>query len=641
MLVTAGRVERQLFETPQAVSVLDDEAVEQANAATTPDLLRGVEGVLIQKTNPGGGSPFLRGLTGKQVLLRVDGVRVNNSYFRYGPHQYLNTVDPNLIERVEVVRGPASVLYGSDALGGVINLITRRRTDFADPADLDGLVELRAASADDSLAGRVQFSGNRGRLGVLGGVSAKDFGDLRGGVGVGEQVPTAYEEQDADAKLNYRGEGGQEVIAAHQTTRQFDVPKTSEVTLGDKLRFDYEPQLRALSYVELRAPRLAGLEGLRVNLSYQRQKEGEVIVARAAPDVETRELTDVGTWGLEAQGSLRLPGAFPGEHRLTAGLDYYLDRYDTQKSRRTLSTGASTPLAPGTPDGADYASLGLYLQDEIRLGPRAEAIAGVRYSRYRAEGAIGSAALDFSGDQLTASLQGLYRLYPRWNLVASLAQGYRAPNMEDFFGRVDFVSEIPNTDLKPEQSLAGDLGIKYYSPATSADLYVFQSDYEDLIVRASVAPGVRQRRNAREAVIRGVEGGVQHAFSPAWRASVNFAYARGEDREAGQPLQRIPPLFGQAALRFQPVETRWLEAFSLWARRQDRLSPEDLSDPRIGPNGTPGYATLNLRAGWQPTPGQEWLLTLEDFADLRYKTHGSGVFAPGRGVAVSLRLRWD
>ena len=126
LVVTATRVERELFNTPQAVTLIDPLEIEQTNAPSTPDLFDFATGVYIQKTNLGGGSPFIRGLTGKQVVILVDGVRLNNSFYRYGPHQYLNTIDPNIIERIEVVRGPASVLYGSDALGGTINIITRQ-----------------------------------------------------------------------------------------------------------------------------------------------------------------------------------------------------------------------------------------------------------------------------------------------------------------------------------------------------------------------------------------------------------------------------------------------------------------------------------------------------------------------------------
>jgi TonB-dependent heme/hemoglobin receptor len=633
MVVTATRVEREVFNTPQAVTVLDDLAVEQANAGTTPDILSGAEGVLIQKTNTGGGSPFIRGLTGKQVLILVDGVRVNNSYYRFGPHQYLNTLDPNLIERIEVVRGPSSVLYGSDALGGVINVITRKRTDFSGARGQDGLVALHGASADTSLAGRLQMEGHAGQLGYLGGISGKRFNNLEGGGDVGEQKPTAYDELDGDLKLNYRLAGGGELIFATQYARQYDVPKTSEVTLGDKLKFNYEPQLRSLSYLEYRGrhDEAAPVTDVKLNVSYNRQKEGEEIVKAATPTLETHEITDVQTLGAASQFSSKLGRA----QLLTYGFDYYHDRFDTSMTLTDLTTGSVTAITPGTPDGATYESWGAYLQDEVRFTDRFETILGVRYAHFKAEGAIGANQLSLSDGEATASINALYRLAPRWNLVGGIAQGYRAPSMEDFFGRVDFVSEIPNTQLAPEHSLNKEIGIKYYAPRTSGDIYLFHTTYDDLIDRVTVAPGVKQRQNIQRALIKGAEFGVKHAFSERWSAAGNLSYAWGEDRDTGEPLRRIPPLNGSLNLRYAHDERTWYEVYSLFADRQDRLSPGDLSDPRIPPGGTPGYATLNFKAGFEPAHGQDLVVSLENALDAKYKTHGSGVYAPGINLVVT------
>lgn len=637
MVVTATGIERQVFETPHAVSVLDDQTVAESGMAKTPDILAGTEGVLVQKTNAGGGSPFLRGLTGKQVLILVDGIRLNNAYYRFGPHQYLNTIDANTIERIEVVRGPASVLYGSDALGGVINVITKRRSEFSRPLALGGLLQLQGRTADEQLSARVQIEGNRGALGFIGGISAKQFGELRGGHGVGVQSPTGYDEINADLKLNYRLAAGSELILAHQFSRQYDVPKTSEVTLGNKFKFNYEPQLRALSYLEYRAANVGVLDELRLNVSYNRQQEGEEIIARAAPKIETRELTDVRTIGLRTDASSRIGS----RHLLSYGFDYYRDRFATRNTRLDLNSGASTAIAPGTPDGARYSAAGVFVQDTLSLTPRFEATLGGRYSRFSADGSLSGTQLAFSGSKFTGSAYGLLRLTPRWNLVGGIAQGYRAPNMEDFFGRVDFVSEIPNTALRPERSLNREIGLKYYSAQTSGDIFLYAADYDDLIARVDVAPGVKQRQNLRKATIGGIESGIKHAFDRYWSAAANLAYARGEDRDSGQPLQRIPPLNGALRLRFDRSAKDWYELYSLFAAKQKRLSPEDLGDARIPRGGTPGYATLNLRAGFAPSRNQQWLLSLENIGNLKYKSHGSGIYAPGTNLSVTWRWNMD
>jgi TonB-dependent heme/hemoglobin receptor len=634
LVITATRSERQVFDTPHAVSVVSHREVSESNASKTPDILTGTEGVLIQKTNAGGGSPYIRGLIGKQVLIMVDGVRLNNSYYRFGPHQYLNTIDPGIIDRIEVVRGPSSVLYGSDALGGVINVITRRRTEFPVPGETAWFTQLHTETADRQWTARAQFEGNRGDFGWVGGINTKNFGDLRGGGDAGVQNPTGYKEFDGDIKLNYRPDSRQEWIFAHQTSSQNDVPKTSEVTLGSKLQFNYDPQLRSFSYLEYRARDAFGIfDGMKLNLSFNRQKEGENIIDRSAPFIETRELTDVRTSGMTGEFTNRIGSA----NTLVYGFDYYADSYDTGKKSLNSTTGLTTTVAPGTPNGATYTGFGLYAQDVIALGERAEIIAGTRYASFDAKGTLGANSLNFSGSKLTGSLHGLYRVAANWNLVGGIAQGYRAPNMEDFFGRVDFVSEIPNTQLQPEKSLNREAGVKYRSTQTSGEFILFDGDYDDLIVRTTVSPGVKQRQNLKRATIRGAEAGIRHAFTKQWSASGNLTYAWGEDNDSHQPLQRIPPLYGSVRARFDFSSSQWYEAYSNFARKQTRLSPEDLTDVRIPVGGTPGYATLNLRAGFRPSVNQEWLVSLENLGNLQYKTHGSGVYAPGLNLAVTWR----
>jgi len=653
--VTATRVEREVFETPQAVTVVQETEIEQSNVLDVPDLLRFAEGIYVQRTNLGGGSPFIRGLTGKQVLILIDGVRLNNSYYRFGPHQYLNTIDPNSIERIEVVRGPGSVLYGSDALGGVINIITKKRSDFTARTDLGGEVTPRLDSAVDGGSGSGRIDGNWERLGFVAGVSAKRLNDLKAGGGMGAQVPSGYDEIDADLTLNYRFREESELIFANQLVRQFDVPKTSEVTLGDKLQFDYEPQDRRLHYVEYRTQELGWFDQFAANVSYHRQREGEVIVARATPDLESRELTDVGTLGTVVHVTKSM-GSRDNEHRLTSGVDFYRDEFDNAKVliNRVQGDRASNPPFPGVPNGAAYRSTGVYLQDEMRWGRRLELVSGLRYSDYLATGTVRYQAgdgkflfepLDLRTGALTGSANGLFRLTPSLNLVGGVAQGFRAPNMEDLFGRVDFFQEIPNTQLEPEKSFDVDAGLKYLALHTSAELYYYSGNYRGLIDRVTVGKlpdgsPIKQRRNIGTARIHGVEAALTQFFSEHWSGSATVAWTRGENSETDEPLRRIPPLNGTARLRYGHPRY-WVEFQGLFADRQTRLSGGDIDDPRIPDGGTPGYLVANLQGSWRFSQNQDLLITFENLFDKLYKTHGSGIYAPGRSLVLSCRFRFE
>jgi outer membrane receptor protein involved in Fe transport len=628
LTVTATLSPRATLEVPFAVSSLTRAQFEDLALHSTPDYFTRVAGVYIQKTNLGGGAPFIRGLTGKQALILVDGVRLNNSFYRSGPHQYLNTLDPESIERIEVVRGARSVIYGSDALGGVINIITRD----PDSERLSATSTLDSAVAGGALGAR--SAQTWGPVEVMLGASVKQLGDLEGGGDAGRQQPTAYEEYAADLKLAGVYAGGQWTLV-QQFLRQRDVPKTSEVTLGSNAKFEYEPQERSLSFLDYRREFMGPFEELRVNLSLNRMQESENIVARASPQQESHERTEVFTPGLLLHASQ----AF-GAHRLTYGADAYRDLYDVGKERTDLSTGASSELTPGTPDGARYDSYGLFTQDEWRIGAH-QVVGGLRYAHIDTRGTVDGQSLALSANGWTGSLHGSFALAPEFALIGGVEQGYRAPNMEDFFARVDFVSTIPNTSLQPEQSLGWELGVKHSGRRMHAELIGFLTDYENLIDRVTVAEGIRQNQNINSARIHGFEIAADASFGASWSGGLTSTYTFGRDRKSGAPLRRMPPWFGAAWLRAQLAPAFWTELELRAADGQDRLSAGDIADPRIGAEGTPGYAIWNLSLGWRAGRGQRMVLTAENLTDRQWKTHGSGIYQPGLSARLAWRWSWQ
>lgn len=643
---TATRSAQPVASLPIAVTIIDRAELDKDTATSTPDLLERALGVYVQKSNPGGGSPFIRGLTGKQVLLLVDGVRLNNSFYRAGPHQYLNTVDPNTIERIEIIRGPASVLYGSDALGGVVNLITRVPQAMAD-------LDLEFASVlDTSYQGgssSAHLAGNRYRVGG----TVKKLNSLRAGGKVEQQPDTGYDEYAVDAAYRLPLAAGA-LTLSQQYLRANEVPKTNEIALGSAAVFDYDPQRRSLTQLDYAAAKLGVFERLRANVSLNLQEEGEVIVRRATPSKQTDERTEVFTPGLLLQAGNTLT-AGPGTHGFTYGFEGHRDRFATRKNcapgAATCSTADGRPVVP---DGVSYQSLGFFIQDEW-TGRWGSVIAGGRYSAYEARGRAAERDLTLDVSQTTGSLQGLLRLTSRWGVIAGFAQGFRAPNVEDFFGRVDFGEEIPNLDLKPEKSFEKQLGLRYRDRRTQGELFVYQTDYDNLIDRSpaftivedGVSRSVRQRRNLAKAEYEGFELGLSHQLDAQWAFAGNATYTRGED-QTGAPLRRVPPFNGNVSARYQASPQLFAALEVRLADGQDRLSSGDRDDLRICPvaaqrarcDGTPGYSTFRLEAGYERRPGEHFNLALENLGDKLYKTHGSGVFAAGFGLQFAYRNRF-
>ncbi|MHC5053823.1 MAG: TonB-dependent receptor plug domain-containing protein [Planctomycetota bacterium] len=658
LVVTGERRETTLLDAAQHVSVVTAKEIADRGGETTPDALREEPGVWVQKTAQGGGAPFIRGLTGKQVLVLIDGVRFNNSTFRYGPNQYLNTVDPGMIERIEVVRGPGSVMYGSDALGGVINIITDHGPDpvGAEPAARFTLSE-KFSSADLSSATRLQVEGTVGPVGWTVGAGHKHFGDLRAGgngpspVGAvdvdGVQPHTGYDESNLNAAMRWLVAPGRELRAAYLFTRQEDVPRSDKMIEStynlSPSTYIYDPQQAQLAYVEYAARDAGPLETFAANVSYNHQLEGRI--------KSSYEEDEIGTLGLAASAAFRPVGV----QTIGAGVEFYADSIS--------STGKY-------PDGSTYDSLGVYVRDEISVSESLSIALGGRYSSYAARADLGGTVVDLTSStqqtyndisptysDLTWSLEAQYDLGADSSLYLNVARGFRAPNMDDLAADGDWNAgnDIPNPDVQPETAVSYEVGVKHAGARASGGASLFYSDYTDLIERAYYAPGpdddpdpatsdnVFRMENVGEAEIYGFElwgrAVLRETPSGRWSVSGQLAYARGRDLTDDEPLRRMPPLNGLAGVRWDGQDgRRWAEFFVEAAAEQDDLSPGDIKDTRIPPDGTPGWATVNVRGGVELGRGVSLTAGLHNIGDKRYRVHGSGVDAPG--VNLVLGVRW-
>jgi outer membrane cobalamin receptor len=191
VIVTTSRNSVTARLLPYSFAIRDSQQMAKLNGRSVPELLDGTPGVFLQKTNHGGGSPFVRGFTGNQNLILIDGIRLNNAIFRYGPNQYLTLVDPQSVQKIEVIKGTGSVQYGSDALGGVINIITHM-PHFSNQPKWAGktYVQLTDGGMEKTFRPQVEYSSPKFAFSLSG--SYADFGNLRGGDTTGYQIPSGY-----------------------------------------------------------------------------------------------------------------------------------------------------------------------------------------------------------------------------------------------------------------------------------------------------------------------------------------------------------------------------------------------------------------------------------------------------------------
>ena len=230
VIVTSRSIKILDTKNPFVISSITNKQIVEKGARTTPEALQGVSGVFIQKTNHGGGSTFMRGLTGNQTLIVLDGIRLNNAIYRYGPNQYLNTIDMFTVDKIDVLKGIGSVEYGSDAMGGVIHVKTKENASKdLNKISLNNTSKFISSDMEKTNRTAIQYATNKWDF--IGGISLKKYGDLVGGENIGKQNPTGYNELNYDLKTRIKISNQSELIYSSQNTIQNNIPIYHKIVL--------------------------------------------------------------------------------------------------------------------------------------------------------------------------------------------------------------------------------------------------------------------------------------------------------------------------------------------------------------------------------------------------------------------------
>lgn len=651
--VTASRRAESTFDVPVATDVIDRDEIRAAAPQTVMDALRGQAGAYVQQTTPGQGVVILRGLKGSEVLHVVDGFRLNNAIFRNAPNQYVALVDSQSLARIEAVRGPMSALYGSDAMGGVLQMLTWEPRFDGSEWQTRGLLRSMYGSADDSTLSRVEGVLGRERLVMSGGATYQDVNERR--VGGGEELPyTQFTARAADAKVRASVTAGDELTLSLQYSEQPRTPRYDELTPGygqaqaSSAVYWFEPQRRDFAQLRWRGSNATGAwDSAEAQVGQQTIEDGRRN-RDSGSNYEDRESNVDTSRGLAFQASK----AIGASHHLTYGLDHYEDEVESSRTRTDVVTGATGVRAPRFPDGSTMSQAGAFVADDWSVGERLDVLGGVRWnmSRTRLPASGGFAATTVEDDGFTGNLGVACALTESVRFIANLGQGFRAPNVFDLgtYGeRPGNRFNLPNPDLDPEQVTTLDAGWKVRNDRLEGELIGFYSRYRDKIT--SVLTGevtdsgrlVVQSQNAARLSLYGAEFSLRHRLSDSVDSRTQLTWTRGEETLAGDsyPADRIPPLNGSAGITWRPA-TRWtLDGWLNFADQQDRYSPRDEVDPRIRPDSTPGWATFNVRAAWEASEHVYTSLQYGNIGDHRYREFGSGLDAAGRGIVLTLEVR--
>ena len=653
--VTAKRHEEKIFDVPYAAHVItSDDILMQKSIKTLPEALREETSIMIQKTSHGQGSPYIRGFTSFHNLMLIDGIRLNNSVFREGPNQYWNTIDPYSIERMEVIKGPGSVMYGSDAIGGTVNALTKSRKEYGEGLLYNGKAYYRYASGEKSQITRFEMSASyNDKLGITAGGSFKGFGNMSAGDDMGLLRNTKYEEVDGDIKLEYFIDKNKKLILAYQEVDQRDVPRTEKTihsesfrgtTVGTDLKRDID-QDRSLGYIQFHWDKISRyVERAKFSLSHHNQREEQDRIKSNGTSEETG--FNVDTLGLWAQ----FESISPYGH-LSYGFDFYHDNVTSSKTSYS-ATGAwvSTGIQGTVGDDSTYDIFGFYFQDEISISDKLEMLIGMRYSYValdsdKVEDPDTGNQIDITADWegLVGNLRFMYYPSNNWNIFTGVSQGFRAPNLSDMTRfQADSTFETPTEGLDDEDFITFEVGGKADFKKWTAQASYYYTIVEDMLVRSPTGGTVDgspevQKKNIGEGFVNGVEAGVSYSPFKQWTTFGNFSWTNGDvkqiqdNEERDKPFDRLMPLTGRFGIRWESQKPRmWIEGQTTMVNNQDRLSLRDRTDTnRIPTRGTPGYTIYSIRGGIKVNEHFNVSIAAENLSDKSYRVHGSGQNEPG------------
>lgn len=699
VVMSVSKWEQQKKDIPNRIISLDARSIAFASPQTSADLLKNSGKVFVQKSQLGGGSPMIRGFATNRLLLSVDGVRMNNAIFRGGNVQNVISIDPFTIKNTEIIFGPGSVIYGSDAIGGVMNFYTKKPVLAQNDSLLvQGNANYRFASANSENTVHADVTIGKKFWSSLTSISYNNFHDLRMGSHgpdsylrnsyvhtineVDElisnslpqkQVSTGYNQINVLQKLLYKPNAKWDLnLGAYYS-------ETSDYSRYDRLirpsrdglglrsaEWYYGPQKWFMGNAQVLKKGEGNVyDGLKLGLAYQHFEESRH--NRDFQDIvinSTKEKVDALNVNVDLENKKM------GDFRMYYGGEYIFNKVGSFGLDTDIESTTETEATSRYPNGSTWQSLAGYLNGEYKAKPNVTLMSGLRYSHVWVVAVFDDTFYDFpfeNADLSTGALTGSigFSWFPRANLQITLngSTGFRAPNIDDV-GKI-FDSEpgsvvVPNPDLEPEYAYNIEIGIQrnindkvilkgaaYYTYLVDA-LVRRDFNYNGVsqIEYGGELSNVQAIQNAAKAYVYGFEFGLEAYLTEQWSLTSNLTLTEGveeEDDGTETPARHAAPTFGDFHVIWKNQRLRT----DVFLNYNGEIANEDLSmseqskdyiyaSDENGNPYSPSWYTLNLRTQYDITNRFKVTVSLENITDQRYRTYSSGIVAPGRNIILGL-----
>ncbi|HXF49513.1 MAG TPA: TonB-dependent receptor [Verrucomicrobiae bacterium] len=683
LIVTANRYERAAFEVPYSVSVFSEQKVWSSGAFTLSGAMKGLSGVDISDAGPFRARPVVRGLAGSRVLVLVDGQRLNDTRENTFSGAELSLVSPATVQQVEVLRGSNSVLFGSNAMGGVVNILTKKPAIPVGTWKLSGDFSSRYSTNDQQRAGRLGLNLANHRWRVKAGADYRRANNYHGpGSGVfdwGREVANSNLKRAVGLDLagDYQLAEKHTLSLAAQSSLNSGIgfPETPNPTFPVGIFFPYHDRSKiALSYEGKQLT--SKIASFKASVYGQKNKKDlRTVFSAAFPNTpfpgSTLRINDTShtyTTVLTAGTNLQQVLSLSGNQTLTYGLDYYREMIDgftrtfSHSSSLVFQSDKITQSAAVPENHMD--ALGLFAQNDIRPFRRLSFQLGTRFDWYRqaAEKTEGyndvrtGQPLEPKSDILTAlsgSAGFQYQLLEGLRLGGNVGSGFRVPNLvEKFFsGTQDQQIITPNLDLAAEKNVSVDAGVKFRFARFSGGVTAFLNQLRDYIeLRATgdsvTVSGRRQAvwnyENTSRVRFAGIEGEFEAHLPQGFTSFLNSSYQSGDNLSAHRAIY-VAPAKIVIGLGWKEGRGRFdAELSNRYVFEQNRIDPDPSSTLQLP---TPAFNVVNFRAGYH---WRVWTLTanINNLTNQTYReplnaaSPYNPILEPGRNFILGLSTKF-
>jgi hemoglobin/transferrin/lactoferrin receptor protein len=700
VVISATRWNQNMARIPGRITTISTAQNYLQNPQTTADLLGSSGEVFIQKSQSGGGSPMIRGFATNRLLMSVDGVRMNTAIFRSGNIQNVINIDPFALENTEVLFGPGSVMYGSDAIAGVMNFTTLTpQLSYNGRELVTGKALTRYSSANQEKTLHFDLNVGWKKWSYLASFSQFNFGDVRmGAYGPDEylrpfyvqrqdsvdvvltnddplvQRPTAYTQTNIMQKIRFQpNEKWNFVYAFHYSTTssysRYDRHIRYKNGLPRSAEWTYGPQLWMMNSLSVTHTHKNILyDQMALTLGHQKFEESRIDRDFNDPERRIRE-EYVSALSFNADFSKSIGD----KQKLFYGMEGIYDDVSSLGRNEDITTGIVVK-GPARYPQATWASYGVYAAHQYNVTEKMSVHSGARYNHYAMDARFDTTFYPFpytsatvNNGAVTGNLGLVMNPNDKWSFRINGATGFRSPNVDDL-GKV-FDSEpgtviVPNPGVGAEYVYSGEIGItKIFGEFVKVDVTGFYTYLQDALVRRDFQLNgmdsilydgemskVQAIQNAAFATVYGVQAGMEIRLPSGFGFYSRFNYQRGEeelDDATTSPLRHAAPWFGVAHLTYTSTKLK-LDLYTMYS---GEVSYENMAEEERGKsyiyamdgNGdpySPAWATLNLKMMYQFSNHFTVSGGVENALDLRYRPYSSGIVAPGRNFVLSMRANF-